>query len=124
METAGLLSGLRFDDAYVFKYSVRQGTKAERMGDSVPGGEKLRRLNYILDLQKKISEDINVKLLGSVYRVLCYGKSPKHKGEVMATAGNNKKLYIKGADELIGSIFDAKFTEYRGGGAFTGEVVK
>ena len=92
------------------------------MPDDVREEEKSRRINYMLDLQKKISEDINNKLLGSVYQALCYGKSLKHKGEVMATTGNNKKLYIKGGDELIGSIFEAKLTEharrgdiYRGG---------
>jgi tRNA-2-methylthio-N6-dimethylallyladenosine synthase len=124
METADLVRDLRFDDAYIFKYSVRPGTKAESMGDDVPEKEKLRRLNYILDLQKKISEDINNKLLGNVYKALCYGKSPKNKGEVLATTGNNKRIYINGGDGLIGTLFTVKLTEPRGGGTFTGEVVK
>ncbi|HRU38431.1 MAG TPA: tRNA (N6-isopentenyl adenosine(37)-C2)-methylthiotransferase MiaB, partial [Candidatus Goldiibacteriota bacterium] len=66
METARMAEELRFDDAYIFKYSSRPGTAAADMDDDVPEAEKKRRVNYLLDLQKKISEDINKSLVNTV----------------------------------------------------------
>lgn len=104
METAAMAERMRFDAAYIFKYSVRRGTAAEKMGDSVPEAEKLRRLNYILDLQKKIGKDINASYLGRELDVLAVSVSAQT-GQVKASAMNGKKVFVNAGPELTGKKF-------------------
>ena len=60
-DTYNLLSGIKFDSAYIFKYSPRPNTEALRLVDDVPREEKERRHRLILELQKKISRNSNIK---------------------------------------------------------------
>ncbi|HTZ11612.1 MAG TPA: MiaB/RimO family radical SAM methylthiotransferase, partial [Candidatus Margulisiibacteriota bacterium] len=57
-ETYGLLKGIRFNSAFIFKYSPRMGTAADKLPDDVVKAEKERRHKLILDLQKGISKAI------------------------------------------------------------------
>ncbi len=122
-DTVRLVEDVRFDDAFVFKYSVRQGTEAAKLNDDVPEEEKLRRLNYILEIQKRISEDINKGLLGKIVEVLAMERSLRNREELKTTTGTNKKVYVKGNDDMIGKILRVKITELRSRDAFGGELV-
>lgn len=122
-DTVKLVEKVRFDSAYVFKYSVREGTEAAKLKDDVPEEEKLRRLNYILEIQKKISEDINKELLGKVVEVLALGKSLHNRNELKTTTDTNKKVYVKGRDDMVGKILKVKITEIRSVEAFGGEII-
>ena len=57
-DTYNLAKGIRFNAAYIFKYSPRPHTEASRMADTVAREEKERRHKEILDLQKEISNKI------------------------------------------------------------------
>jgi tRNA-2-methylthio-N6-dimethylallyladenosine synthase len=107
----------------VFKYSVRPGTAAEKMSDDVSEADKKRRVNYILDLQKKISEDINNKLLGTEVSALVYSVKSGENSEARATTDTNKRVYIKNPEELTGKTVRVRIIETRPG-SLTGEVVK
>ena len=52
LDTYGLMKEVRFDSAYIFKYSPRPNTEAARLGDNVPTKEKERRHKILLDFQK------------------------------------------------------------------------
>ena len=54
-ETRNLLRDIKFSRAYIFKYSPRPHTKAEKLSDDVPQKEKEKRHSILLELQKKIS---------------------------------------------------------------------
>jgi len=54
-QTYEALKNIRFDKAYIFKYSPRPHTKASELRDDVPQSEKERRHRIILELQKEIS---------------------------------------------------------------------
>ena len=71
------LREVRFDGAYMFKYSPREGTKAFKMKDNVPEETKAKRLQEIIDLQQQISYEINQQLIGSEEIVLVEGQSKK-----------------------------------------------
>jgi tRNA-2-methylthio-N6-dimethylallyladenosine synthase len=121
--TLAMVERSRFDYAYIFKYSPRKGTKAERMADDVPDNEKLRRLNIILEMQKKISEDITKKYLGTTVRALVYGLSRWEAGHAEASAGSSKKILIKGGNELLGVSADIKITGAKGA-MLSGEIIR
>ena len=58
-DTYNLVKNIEFDAAYIFKYSLRPHTEAEKLNDDVPKQEKERRHRVILDLQKGISNKKN-----------------------------------------------------------------
>ena len=71
METYTLMEEIRYDSAFMFKYSDRESTLANKMlDDDVPEIEKGRRLNEIITLQEQISSDINQSKIGSTVPVL------------------------------------------------------
>lgn len=72
-ETLGLLHRMKYDQVFVFAYSPRPGTRAAKLPDDVPQGEKLRRLNEVLRVQKEISAAKNKTRLGEVVEALVDG---------------------------------------------------
>ncbi|GAB5406629.1 MAG: tRNA (N6-isopentenyl adenosine(37)-C2)-methylthiotransferase MiaB [Aureliella sp.] len=74
--TVKLVERCRFKNSFIFKYSVRPGTKgAENFEDDIPETVKAERNNRLLDVQNKISQEDNLKFLGSRATVLVEGPS-------------------------------------------------
>ncbi|MAT73080.1 MAG: tRNA (N6-isopentenyl adenosine(37)-C2)-methylthiotransferase MiaB [Planctomycetaceae bacterium] len=75
-QTVELVRECRFKNSFIFKYSVRPGTKgAELYADDVPEEVKRRRNNHLLALQNEISEEDNQAFLGQDVEVLVEGPS-------------------------------------------------
>jgi tRNA-2-methylthio-N6-dimethylallyladenosine synthase len=71
-----LIREYRFKNSFIFKYSPRPGTKADDlMPDDIPEAVKRERNNLMLDLQNEISEEDNVKLIGTQQEILVEGPS-------------------------------------------------
>src|SRR5437016_8917779 len=68
--TEALVRRVRYDAAFLFKYSPREGTRAWKWGDTVPEDEKGRRLQRLVALQEGISTEINRRLAGAEVGVL------------------------------------------------------
>jgi len=81
---------VRYDGAYMFKYSPRGNTKAYRMEDDVSEEEKTRRLSEIIDLQQKISYEVNREIIGNDEIVLVEGNSRKSDEFLAGRTGTNK----------------------------------
>ena len=64
---------VKYDGAYMFKYSAREGTKAYSMTDDVSDEIKTKRLQEIIELQQQISFKINQKLVGKEETILIEG---------------------------------------------------
>lgn len=88
--TLNVMREVRYDGAFMFKYSARERTKAWEMGDDVPDEVKTRRLNEIIELQQKISYEINQELLGKQVEVLVEDFSKKSKDFYMGRTDTNK----------------------------------
>ncbi|HEV3124256.1 MAG TPA: MiaB/RimO family radical SAM methylthiotransferase [Candidatus Dormibacteraeota bacterium] len=71
--TEALMRELRFDVVHLQAYSPRPGTAAARRADDVPLMEKKRRLNHLLDLQRRIALERNLALVGKEVEVLVEG---------------------------------------------------
>ncbi len=75
--TCDAVREFRFKNSFIFKYSVRPGTKgAALLPDDIPFEEKHRRNNELLAIQNAISEEENLKFLGRRVEVLVEGPSP------------------------------------------------
>lgn len=90
-DTLTLVREARFDSAFMFKYSERPNTLAQRQfDDDVPEKEKLRRLDILVQLQQEISFENNKKDIGKIVKVLIEGTSKKNKKMLMGRDGRNK----------------------------------
>ncbi len=98
--TLEVMRKVRYDGAYMFKYSPREGTKAYKMKDDVPEEVKGRRLSEIIDLQQKISYEINQQLIGNSEIILVEGFSKKS-DEFLAGRTDTNKVAISPATEGI-----------------------
>ncbi|RMD49953.1 MAG: tRNA (N6-isopentenyl adenosine(37)-C2)-methylthiotransferase MiaB [Ignavibacteria bacterium] len=98
--TLDVMQKVKYDGAYMFKYSPREGTKAYRMEDDVPEDVKTKRLNEIIDLQQRISYEINQEMIGTEELVLVEGFSKKS-NEYLAGRTDTNKVVIFPKDDNI-----------------------
>ena len=105
-QTMSLMEEVRFDSAFMFKYSERPGTYASRhLSDNVAEDTKLRRLSELIDLQTRISGERNAECIGGEYTVLVEGFSKRSHNQLFGRTEQNKVVvFDKGAhhiDELV-----------------------
>lgn len=89
-ETLSLMQEVRYDMAYMFMYSERPRTLAERkFEDDVPEDVKGRRLREIIDLQMSHSAERTTAMLGRVHKVLVEGTSRRSENELYGRNSEN-----------------------------------
>ncbi len=90
--TMELLKTVRYDGAFMFRYSAREGTNAFKYEDNVTEEEKIRRLNEIINLQQTISKEINRGEIGNIYVVLAEGPSKRSNLDWQGRTDTNKTV--------------------------------
>jgi tRNA-2-methylthio-N6-dimethylallyladenosine synthase len=92
-DTLSIMEYSRFDMSYMFFYSERPGTLAEkRFKDDVPDAVKKRRLQEIVELQGKLSLASNKKDIGKTFTVLIEGNSKRSEQDWMGRNSQNKVI--------------------------------
>ena len=94
--TEALVRRVRYDSAFLFKYSPRDGTRAFRWSDTVPEDEKARRLERLVALQEAISAEINRRLVGSDVDVLVEGPARRTAGWMAGKTPQLKTVVFAG----------------------------
>jgi tRNA-2-methylthio-N6-dimethylallyladenosine synthase len=90
-DTLSVMEYSRYDMSYMFFYSERPGTLAERRyTDDVPMEVKKRRLQEIVELQNRLSQESNKKDLGKTFKVLIEGDSKRSDKDWMGRNSQNK----------------------------------
>ncbi|MBL8007855.1 MAG: tRNA (N6-isopentenyl adenosine(37)-C2)-methylthiotransferase MiaB [Ignavibacteria bacterium] len=92
--TLDVIREVRYDGAYTFAYSPRENTKAYFLKDTADEETKKRRLDEIITLQRKISVEINQKLIGSTMPVLIESLSKKSDDFYMGRTDCNKSVIV------------------------------
>jgi tRNA-2-methylthio-N6-dimethylallyladenosine synthase len=102
-ETLELMRTVRFDEAYTYKYSVRQGTPAARMPaeEFVDAEIAQARLEELIDVSRGIQADINAGEVGRVEEVLVE-KAGRHPGQVVGKTRRNKVVAFDAEPARIG----------------------
>jgi tRNA-2-methylthio-N6-dimethylallyladenosine synthase len=107
-DTISLMKEVHFDFAYMFKYSERPKTLAERrFEDDVPDAVKGTRLNEIIELQLQHSRLSNEKQIGNTVKVLVEGFSKRSEEHLCGRNGQNamvvfpKQNYEKGQYVMV-----------------------
>lgn len=92
-----------FDFAYMFKYSERPGTKAERKyQDDVPENIKSERLSEMIALQNKLSSQSKKHDVGKIFEVLIEGSSKRSDQFLSGRNSQNKVVVFPGENHVKG----------------------
>ncbi|MGE5430155.1 MAG: tRNA (N6-isopentenyl adenosine(37)-C2)-methylthiotransferase MiaB [Syntrophomonadaceae bacterium] len=122
--TLEVMRKVRYDGAYMFKYSPREGTKAYKMEDDVPEETKVKRLSEIIDLQQQISHEVNQSLIGKEEIVLVEGFSRKSEDFMAGRTDSNKVAIFPRSEKITeGSYIKVKINRATSGTLF-GDVVE
>jgi tRNA-2-methylthio-N6-dimethylallyladenosine synthase len=110
-DTLDLMQKVKFDMAFMFKYSERPGTiAAKKLPDNVPEEVKVRRLNEIIALQNEITKDNNQHEIGKVYEVLVEGFSKRSTDELFGRTSQNKVVIFPREGRHIGEFIHVRIT--------------
>ena len=110
-KTLDIVNYCKFDGAYTFIFSPREGTAAARMEDKITMQVKEERLQKLNELVNKYSLESNKKLLGKTVEVLVIDKSEKDDSKVYGYTDTMKLVNINGDKNLIGKIIPVKITD-------------
>lgn len=92
-DTISIMEYSRYDFSYMFFYSERPGTLAQRRyKDDIPEDVKKRRLQEIVEIQNKLSQESNKKDIGKTFTVLIEGDSKKNDKEWKGRNSQNKVI--------------------------------
>jgi tRNA-2-methylthio-N6-dimethylallyladenosine synthase len=123
-QSLDLMREVKFDMAFMFKYSERPGTvAAKRMEDNVPEEIKLQRLDEIIKLQNKIANQSNQNDIGKTFEVLVEGFSKRSKEQLFGRTSQNKVVIFPREGRRIGEFIYLKIVSASSATLF-GEVVE
>ena len=108
-KTLEIFKQVRYDSAYMFKYSNRPGTLAsKRFEDNVPEKEKIRRLEEIIALQRELSLESNKRDIGKTFEVIVEGESKRDKNMLWGRNSQNKVIIFAKDHNIKGSYINVK----------------
>ncbi len=109
-QTMEMVENIGFDQAFLFIYSPRPGTKAASLKDDTPAGIKHERFNRLIARQNEICNDRNRALVGKTFELLVEGRSRRDKDHMAGRTRTNKVINFKGDRSLIDSFVDVTVT--------------
>ena len=110
-QTLSLMKTVRFDSAFMFKYSERPGTyAAKHLPDNVSEEEKIRRLNELISLQTQISAERNKEDEGKEFDILIERFSKRSHDQLMGRTPQNKAVVIPKGNHHIGETVRVRIT--------------
>ncbi len=122
--TLDLFKMVKYDSAFMFKYSPREGTKAFSKPDTVSEEEKIRRLNEIIKLQNQISRENNHAEIGKTFAILVENASRKKATDWFGRTDTNKVVLFDNstAKHTSGDIVNVRIIRSTGATLF-GELI-
>lgn len=110
--TLDLARKVKYDSAFTFIYSIREGTPAAKFDEQVDESVKHERFNRLVEVMNKNSEEINNSYKGKIVEVLVEGNSKNDSEKLMGRTRGGKLVNFIGADEsVIGKLIMVKITK-------------
>ena len=123
-ETLSLMREVGFDTAFMFKYSERPGTYAQKhLPDNIAEEEKVRRLNEIIALQNELSLASNRREIGKTVEVLVEGFSKRSHEDMFGRTSQYKTVVFPRAGRHIGELVQVRVLE-ASAATLRGEIVE
>lgn len=107
-DTLDVVQKVRFEQIFMFIYSRRKGTPADRMDTQVPEDIKHKRFDRLKALYEDILAESNKLYIGTTQKILVEGHSKTNDEFLTGRTDTNKVVVFKGDSKLIGSIIDVE----------------
>ena len=107
-DTLDVVEKVNFDQVFMFIYSRRKGTPADKMNNQIPEEIKHKRFDILKKLVESQIEENNKKIVGSIQKVLVEGKSKTNENMLTGRTDTNKVVNFEGPDDLIGKMVELK----------------
>ncbi len=108
LDTLDVVEKVKFEQVYMFIYSRRVGTPADKMENQVPEEIKHERFDRLKKLVEKQIEIRNKEYVGTVQNILIEGRSKTNENMLTGRTDSNKVVVLEGNDDLIGKVLPAK----------------
>ncbi len=106
-DTLDVVRKVNFEQIFMFIYSRRVGTPADKM-EQIPEEIKHKRFDKLKALFEEQIQENNKRYIGTVHKVLIEGKSKNNENMLTARTSTNKVIILDGDESLIGKIVDVK----------------
>ena len=107
-DTLDVVSKVHFEQVYMFIYSRRVGTPADKMENQVPDEVKHERFDRLKKLAESQIAGNNQKYVNTIQKVLVEGKSKTNENMLTGRTETNKVVNFEGTDDMIGKIINLK----------------
>ena len=108
LDTLDVVDKVRFDNSFMFMYSIRTGTKAAEMTNQIDEEVKKERLQRLIELQNNLSRELSETYLGKTERIFVEGPSKKNDKVMSGRTSSNKVVLFEGTKELEGQFVDVE----------------
>ena len=105
-DTLDVVRKVNFEQVYMFIYSRRIGTRADKMENQIPEDIKHERFDRLKALFEKQVEENNKKYIGTTQKILVEGKSKNNNKLYTGRTNSNKVVVFEANDKLIGQVVD------------------
>jgi tRNA-2-methylthio-N6-dimethylallyladenosine synthase len=123
-QTRDLVEHIRFDNAFVFRYSPRGETPAAQMHDQIDERVKEQRNHDLLEIVNKCAWRANERLIGHDVEVLCEGPSKTNPDRLMGRTRTNKIVVFEGNDHLVGELVDVRIESATGFSVYGAPIMR
>ena len=103
-DTLDVVRKVNFEQVFMFIYSRRVGTPADKMENQIPEDIKHKRFDRLKKLVEDQIVEINKKYIGTIQKILVEGRSKNNEKMLTGRTESNKVVNFEGRDELIGCI--------------------
>ena len=107
-DTLDVVKKVKFEQLYMFIYSRRKGTLADKMQNQIPEEIKHERFDKLKALVESQIEENNKKYIGTIQKILVEGTSKNNPNMLSGRTNSNKVVIFEGKKELIGNCVDLK----------------
>ena len=107
-DTLEVVRKVNFEQVFMFIYSRRVGTVADKMENQIPEEIKHERFNKLKTLVESQIKGNNQKYIGTIQKVLVEGKSKNNENMLTGRTDSNKVVIFEGKDEWINTVIDLK----------------
>jgi tRNA-2-methylthio-N6-dimethylallyladenosine synthase len=107
-ETLDLVKKIKYDSAFTFLYSIREGTIAANMENQIPDEVKHERFQRLLDTLYPIFYEKNLKYKDKIVEVLVEETSKNNENVLSGRTRTGKLVHFEGEKDLIGKLVNVK----------------
>lgn len=107
-DTLDVVRKVNFEQVFMFIYSRRVGTPADKMENQVPEEMKHERFNRLKELVESMMEENNKKYIGTTQSILVEGKSKNNPNMLTGRTDSNKVVVFEGKEDLINKVVNLK----------------